>query len=110
MRSPVAEALARLDEVLGKLGVHYYLFGAQAALLYGAARRSVDIHVAVELVGITTASLASALTAHGFRPSVSDTAFLEATRVLPVVHQPTGTPVDIVLGGPGLEELFLSRA
>jgi hypothetical protein len=110
MRSPVAEALARLDEVLRELGVRYYLFGAQAALLYGSARLSVDIDVTVELGGVTTASLARALKTHGFPPSVADPAFLDATRVLPVVHQPTGTPVDIVLGGPGLEELFLSRA
>jgi predicted RNA-binding Zn ribbon-like protein len=30
--------------------------------------------------------------------------------VLPVIHRATGFPVDIVLGGPGLEELFASAA
>lgn len=32
------------------------------------------------------------------------------TRVLPFVHAPTGLPLDVVLGGPGLEDLFMSRA
>ncbi len=43
MRSPLAEALAALGRALGKLGLRWYLFGAQAALLYGAARLTADI-------------------------------------------------------------------
>lgn len=35
--------------------------------------------------------------------------FVERTRVLPMVHRGTAIPVDMVLAGPGLEELFLSR-
>jgi len=31
-------------------------------------------------------------------------------RVLPLVHRPTGLPVDVVLAGPGLEVEILSRA
>jgi len=30
--------------------------------------------------------------------------------VLPLVHQATGLPLDIVLAGPGLEDEFLARA
>jgi len=36
--------------------------------------------------------------------------FVRRTRVLPFVHARTAFPVDVVLAGPGLEELFLSRA
>ena len=34
----------------------------------------------------------------------------EANRVLPLVHARTRIPVDVVLAGPGLEELFFARA
>src|SRR5438128_1463929 len=46
-----------------------------------------------------------------FRLRVSNVdSFVAQTRVLPFVHQPTGMPLDVVLAGPGLEELFLERA
>lgn len=35
--------------------------------------------------------------------------FVAQTRVVPLVHGATRIPVDLVLGGPGLEEHFLSR-
>jgi hypothetical protein len=47
---------------------------------------------------------------HGFASRVSDPQFIEQTRVLPLVHSRTSMPVDLVLGGPGLEEEFLVRA
>jgi hypothetical protein len=59
MRSPVTEALADPDGVLSGLGVRYYLFGAQAALLYGSAWLSVDIDVKAMLATqVPRASLA----------------------------------------------------
>jgi hypothetical protein len=47
---------------------------------------------------------------HGFRLRATDRAFIEQTRVVPVVHATTGLPADLVLAGPGLEEDFLGRA
>lgn len=35
---------------------------------------------------------------------------MAATRVVPIVHQASGMPVDIMLAGTGLEELFISAA
>jgi len=35
--------------------------------------------------------------------------FVATTRVPPFVHARSGMPVDIVLAGPGLEELFFKR-
>ena len=34
----------------------------------------------------------------------------QVTRVLPFVHIPTGMALDVVLAGPGLEQLFLAHA
>jgi hypothetical protein len=47
----------------------------------------------------------------GFAPAFAfDDAFVAATRVVPMVHQASGMPVDIMLAGPGLEELFIGAA
>jgi hypothetical protein len=110
MRSPLAEALAALGRVLSTLRVRWYLFGAQAALLYGAARLTADIDVTVQIGERDTAGLAEALEDAGFRLRVRDVAdFVAKTRVLPFVHDRSGMPVDVVLAGPGPEELFLRR-
>jgi hypothetical protein len=110
MRSPLAEALAGLGRALGGLRVKWYLFGAQAALIYGAARLTADIDVTVQLGNRETAELVRALESAGFRLRVRDVAdFAARTRVLPFLHPRTGMPIDIVLAGPGLEEAFVRR-
>jgi hypothetical protein len=110
MRSPLSEALAALGRALGKLGLRWYLFGAQAALLYGAARLTADIDVTVQLGDRETLDLVRALEKAGFRLRVRDVGgFVAKTRVLPLLHRSSGMPVDIVLAGPGIEELFFKR-
>jgi hypothetical protein len=110
MPSPFVELLADLGDVLNDLGIGWYVFGAQAALLYGAARLTADVDVTVELGHAREHDLIGMLLARGFELRLEDSEFLRATRVLPMTHRKTGLAVDIVLGGPGLEELFLSRA
>lgn len=108
--TPLAELLADLGRALAHLGVRWYLFGAQAAILYGVARLTADVDVTVDLASRQTTELAATLTLAGFELRIPEAeAFAERTRVLPFVHQRTRIPVDIVLAGPGLEELFFSR-
>jgi len=110
MRSPLAEALAALARALAKLDAPWYLFGAQAALLYGAARLTADVDVTVLLGDRQTVELVRVLEKAGFRLRVRDIdAFVAKTRVLPFLHPRSGMPIDIVLAGPGLEELFFKR-
>jgi hypothetical protein len=110
MRSPLADALAALGGALGAIRVRWYLFGAQAALLYGAARLTADVDVTVQIGGRDAADLVRTLEQAGFRLRVRDVeGFVAKTRVLPFVHAGSGLPVDIVLAGPGLEEQFLRR-
>jgi hypothetical protein len=110
MRSPLAKAIAALAAVLERLDVRWYLFGAQAALLYGAARLTADIDVTVDLGDRQTAPLVRSLEKAGFRLRVRDVGgFVATTRVLPVLHRPSGMPIDLVLAGPGLEDLFFKR-
>lgn len=45
LRSPFVEVLGALKEALADLVVSWYLFGAQAALIYGSTRATADIDV-----------------------------------------------------------------
>ena len=111
MRSPVGELLATFAVVTDQLGVPWYLFGAQAALLYGAARLTADVDVTVDLGERPTGILVDALVAAGFALRVSDVDdFVARTRVVPLVHTASGIPIDVVLAGPGPEAAFLACA
>lgn len=110
LASPLAELLADLDGALAALGLRWYLFGAQAAILHGVARLTADVDVTVDAGALTNAALVDRLTAAGFALRVPDAeGFVERTRVLPLVHTRSRLPLDVVLAGPGLEELFFSR-
>jgi hypothetical protein len=107
-KSKLVETFEALSAAFGDLEIRWYVFGAQAAIFHGITRATADIDVTVEAGEHPTAEVATALTSHGFVLRVADPAFVEQTRVLPVVHA-TGIPVDVVLAGPGIEELFLDR-
>lgn len=108
--SPLAELFAELERAFAALGVRWYVFGAQAAILHGVTRLTGDVDVTVDLGPRATPALVGALAQAGFDLRVSDAdGFVESTRVLPLVHRSTRIPVDVVLAGPGLEELFFSR-
>lgn len=111
MRSPVADLLADLAAALETLGIPWYLFGAQAAIVYGVPRLTADVDVTVKAPPAAPApTWLTVLAGHGLHLRFGDAAFLEQTRVLPLVHGATALPVDLVLAGPGLEDEFLARA
>lgn len=109
--SAPAELLAALAGALSALGAGWYVFGAQAALIWGRPRLTADVDVTVRLDPEEPERLVRVLEASGFqlRVSAADD-FVRRTRVLPFVYLPNGLPLDVVLAGAGLEELFLSRA
>ncbi len=109
-QSPFAAVLADLKRALASLHVDWYVFGAQAALIYGAARVTADVDVTVRLGNVTPTRLAAELKRRGFALRVNDPSFVRTTRVLPILHIATSVPADLVLAGPGLEDLFLERA
>lgn len=110
VRSPVADLLADLGRAFDALGISWYLFGAQAAIVYGVARLTADVDVTVRAPASPPGEWLPTLGQHGFEPRFIDANFIAQTRVLPVVHRGTGLPVDIVIAGPGLEEELLRRA
>ena len=109
MPSPFAEVLSSLRGTFELLELDWYVFGAQAALVHGAVRMTADVDVTVFAGDLTTEALVTALEADGFELRGVETDFVRETRVLPLIHLATGINADVVLGGPGLEELFHSR-
>ncbi len=110
VRSTVADLLADLSRALDAIGVRWYLFGAQAAIVYGVARLTADVDVTIAAPPGPPDAWLAELERHGFERRSHDATFIERTRVAPLLHRPTGMPVDVVMGGPGLEEAFLARA
>ncbi|MCK6553532.1 hypothetical protein L6Q96_02930 [Candidatus Binatia bacterium] len=110
MRAPLVELFAALKETFDRLHMRWYVFGAQAAILYGSPRLTADVDITVDIAERPTAALIDALARSGFHPRVdTPIEFVERTRVLPLEHVASGIAVDVVLAGPGLEEVFFER-
>lgn len=106
-----AQLLAAVRDVLAGWGDRWYLFGAQAVILWGRPRLTADVDITVRLEPEDARGFCADMEGAGFQLRVSDPeSFLARTRVLPFLHQPTQLPLDVVLAGPGLEEQFLQRA
>jgi hypothetical protein len=106
-----AELLSALSAALSELRARWYLFGAQAAMVWGRPRLTADIDVTVRQETEDPERLVRTLEARGFSLRVGDADdFIRRTRVFPFLHVASGLPLDIVLAGPGLEDLFLLRA
>ncbi|MGH7894820.1 MAG: hypothetical protein ACREQL_09135 [Candidatus Binatia bacterium] len=103
MRSPLAKAIAALAAVFERLEVRWYLFGAQAALLYGAARLTADIDVTVDLGGRGTSLLVRSL-AGARGPLLQATAAPDRRRRAGPRREPRGHHRDEVLAGRGKDE------
>ena len=103
------ELLTALQPVLARWG-RWYVFGAQAVIVYGVPRLSADVDVTLALDPDTPERFADDMQGAGFALRVADPEFVRRTRVMPFVHSATGMPLDIVLAGSGLEDEFLDRA
>jgi hypothetical protein len=109
--TPPVDLLRALSVALGDLRVGWYVFGAQAVLIWGRPRFTEDIDVTVLPGSVPTSRLVATLQQHGFELRVEGTpAFVDQTRVLPLTFSGSGWALDLVLGGPGLEEGFLQRS
>src|SRR5262249_34210478 len=101
---------AAVAPALRESGARWYLFGAHAVTVWGRPRLSSDVDITAALAG-SPDELVAALRQAGFEVRAADwRELLARTRVLPLVHDATGLPLDIVIAGPGLEDEFLDRA
>ena len=73
----------------------WYLFGAQAVMLWGRPRLTADVDVTVRLPLEATVSFCEDMGKAGFRLRISDSEFLARTRVLPFLHVSKGRPKDL---------------
>lgn len=104
------EALSALSRVTRELGLRWYLFGAQAAVLWGRARTTADVDVTVEIELSQVEELLAAARKAGLVEREKNTLQLaRSARVVPLVTR-SGMDVDVVLAGTGLEQTFLARA
>ncbi|HPH64291.1 MAG TPA: nucleotidyltransferase [Kofleriaceae bacterium] len=104
--------MSSIANVFEETNAAWFVFGAQALAIHGVARATADVDITVRLAG-STAQLIAALAKHGFGIHIKPSelhAFIAETRVIPAFHKTSNIPVDIVLAGPGLEELMLERA
>ena len=101
-----AQLLAAVRDVLAGWGDRWYLFGAQAVILWGKPRLTADVDITVRLEPENVKGFCADMERAGFQLRVRDPeSFIARTRVLPFLHQPTQLPLDIVLAGPGLEDI-----
>ncbi len=110
-RPAIVEVYGAVGRAAERLGARWYVFGAHAAAAYGRPRATEDVDITVDLAGASTRAALDAFEAEGitlrFEPSA---AFLESTRLLPLVHGETEMPLDVVIAGDGIEREFLARA
>jgi hypothetical protein len=92
---------------MAERGSRWYLFGAQAATIWGSPRLSADVDVTALIDLKSLASYIDSMSRHGFEAVFSDSEFIAQTRVVPFVHRASRMPIDVVIAGPGLEEDFL---
>ena len=79
-------------------------------LVWGRPRLTTDVDVTVRC-SVPTDHLVRTLVARGFTVRIDATeVFIRTTRVVPLEHPASGLALDLVLAGPGLEDLFLERA
>ena len=102
------ELLTALAPIASGWG-RWYVFGAQAVIVYGVPRLSADVDVTLALDPGAAERFVVDMQAGGFTSRGQDPEFIQRTRVIPFVHRTSGMPLDVVLGGSGLEDDFLSR-
>ena len=93
-KGPIEKLFVNLRNALSRVKVRWYVFGAQAAIVYGSNRLTSDVDVTLDLHETSVAELLKALAKHGFEPQIPDRRFIEVTRVIPVVHVKTELPVE----------------
>jgi hypothetical protein len=109
---PATVSLLRaLTLVLDEFGGRWYLFGAQAVVVWGRPRLTGAVDVTAFLDPDASEASAAAMQGAGFDLRVRNVEnFVARTRVLPFTHCASGLALDVVLAGPGLEEEFLRTA
>ena len=110
-RTPLVRALGAVSEWLDAGAAPGAIIGGVAASILGRPRLTEDIDVLVLLERAQWSPFLAAGREFGFVPRIDDALdFAVTSRVLLVSHQPSGTPIDIVLGALPLEDEIVRGA
>ena len=108
---PLVQALAAVSDWLDAASAPGAIVGGVAASILGRPRLTEDIDVLVLIERDEWSAFLAAGRPLGFVPRIDDALdFAETSRVLLVLHQPSGVPVDIVLGALSLEDEIVRGA
>ena len=111
MRSPSGVAALVADLAVALEGVPWCLIGGQAAILFGSMRATLDVDVSAAVPDDERERTLRRLELGSFAPRIgAPLEFARRTRVLLLIHTPTGIALDLVFAGDGLERDFLARA
>jgi len=100
-----------VSEWLESTAVPGVIIGGVAASVLGRPRLTVDIDILVMLDRPAWTPFLAAGREFGFVPRMNDALdFAETSRVLLVLHQPSGIPIDVVLGTLPLEDEIVRGA
>jgi hypothetical protein len=104
-------ALAACGSALRQLGRPAMIIGGIAVIARGVPRQTVDIDATVWAEGLDVESTLPVLAAHDLVPRTEDAvAFAQERHVLLLRHEPTGTPLEVILAYLPFERSALERA
>lgn len=105
------EALADLGRALAELGSPAMIIGGLAVIARGVPRLTIDIDATVWGSDVSLDRLFSDLERHRIVPRIEDARdFAEHRQILLLIHQPTGTPLEVSIAWLPFEEEALRRA
>jgi len=106
----IGDVLRVIAAAFAEQGIRWYVFGAQAVLAHGLPRLTSDLDLTVERGARGNQALLDALAVIDIAPrDATFTSLLLTSRLLPLVHNASGIPIDIVLTDDGIELDFLDR-
>ena len=109
--APLVGALDAVSKWLDSTATPGAIVGGVAASILGRPRLTVDIDVLLVLERGEWPAFLAAGREFGFAPRIDDALdFAETSRVLLVSHEPSGIPVDVVLGALSLEDEIVRGA
>lgn len=110
-QQPLLQALGALNDALSELQAPAMFIGGVAVIARGVPRATVDLDATIQGAAVDLVSLFAALKAHGITPRIADAEeFARRRQVLLLVHEPTGTPLEISLAWLPFEIEALQRA
>ena len=104
-------ALAACASAMRRLGRPAMIIGGIAVIARGVPRQTVDIDVTIWAEGLDVDAILPALASEALVPRTADAvSFARERHVLLLRHEPTGTPLELILAYLPFERLALERA